>query len=164
MHTHVDSKSELCYDKHTKGQSSEEEAGEGEKEGKRPSQVMFMEQIQEFISIDVFLGWSATNFNGGSTHILKGRNVSRPISLSKNLQNAYKSIGFHMLLSTGLLHSHLIQGKLALPSAGLLWWMESEHEPFTTRRESQDCCSRLQRLKLNLKLGTSADSLQLPME
>lgn len=68
----------------------------------------------------MFLGWPATDFNGGSTHVLKGRDVSRPTSLSKNLQNGYKSIGFHVLLSTRLLQSHtlfranwLTQGKIA---------------------------------------------------
>lgn len=49
MHTNVDSKSEPCYDKHTKGQSSEMQLGEGgHKEGKRPNQPRYMEQIQAF--------------------------------------------------------------------------------------------------------------------
>lgn len=35
MHTNVDSKSELCYDKYTKGQSSEMQAGEEDKRKER---------------------------------------------------------------------------------------------------------------------------------
>lgn len=41
MHTNVDSNSELCYDKHSKGQSSEVQAGEGENGRKeaKPSDI-----------------------------------------------------------------------------------------------------------------------------